>query len=209
MHAGEQRASDSTRIPKGSHKGSPDCSEAGPGGPGVSCILACAVGVLLLLSPIHAAAQEGSLESVLASPALTLITTAESIETLTVKSLFGVDSDLEPTPSDLPGNFHVLDDPVPVSRELAQELAALLLSPESYAGSNTLCIFEPALAFRFRKGSEALDVIICFTCADLAFQKTGSPHALGPKLNFNPAYAELRALARRARPDDARLGDFE
>jgi hypothetical protein len=90
------------------------------------------------------------------------------------------DSDLEPIPSNLPGPFRILDDPTPVPVETAGRLSELLLANEPYLQSYKMCVFQPGVAFRFWRGAESVDVLVCFSCSDLAFQALGRQRRSGP-----------------------------
>jgi hypothetical protein len=109
----------------------------------------------------------------------------------------------------LPGSFRVIDEPIPVPKDLAAELAELILNPLSYDPGYKGCIFEPGITFRFWRGKEALDVFLCFHCRDLGFQKVGSATALGGKLSFDPVHSRLVSIVRAARPKDARFRDLK
>jgi hypothetical protein len=163
----------------------------------------------LLVLATAGSAQPGAGAPVLESPLLEAVAHPDRVESLTVRSLLDPDSDLEPTPSNLPGPFRILDDPTPVPDETAGRLSELFLANESYLQSYKMCIFQPGVAFRFWKGAESVDVLVCFSCSDLAFQVTGAAEAVGTKLAFDPSRGELIALAREARPTDQRLADLK
>jgi hypothetical protein len=157
----------------------------------------------------YGAAQPGASAPVLESPLLEAVAHPDRVESLTVRSLLEPESGLEPTPSNLPGPFRILDDPTPIPVETASQLSQLLLANASYLQAYKMCIFQPGVAFRFWKGTESVDVLVCFSCSDLAFQVTGAAEAVGTKLAFDPSRADLLALARQARPTDDRLTDLK
>jgi hypothetical protein len=56
----------------------------------------------------------------------------------------------------------------PVRMDTARKIAAILLDPDSYDRAYEMdCVFEPGYALRFERGSDVVDVIICFKCSDL------------------------------------------
>jgi hypothetical protein len=56
------------------------------------------------------------------------------------------------------------------------------------------CIFDPGVAFRFRRGSEAVVVEVCFMCGEMALDGIEGP--LGRKKVLEPS--ERRMLFRAA-----------
>lgn len=146
----------------------------------------------------------------LASKALAAVRTPDRVESLPVENLLGSkDKKTAATETSLPGRFRIVPEPQPVAADLVPKLSRLLLSRSSYADGYKACIFDPGVAFRFWKGSAAVDVLVCFHCGDLGFQVVGAPEALGPKLAFDPARAELARLVRAARPADSRFDKLE
>src|SRR5262245_26748334 len=57
-----------------------------------------------------------------------------------------------------------------------------LLAAESYLPAYKFCGFQPVIAFRFWRGPDAIDVLICFKCSELAFEKVGTQSNLGRKI---------------------------
>lgn len=64
----------------------------------------------------------------------------------------------------------VLEQPVALDTATARQLSTTLLDTKSYRGGMTACLFDPAVAFRFSRGSEVVQVLVCFTCSDLVFE---------------------------------------
>jgi hypothetical protein len=171
-------------------------------------VLTSICGALLMgAAPLTAADQTTEF---LASKALEAVRTPDRVETLPVESQLGSKGEkAAPTKTSLPGVFRILPEPKPVPADLVPQLSRLFLQRSSYADFYTLCIFDPGVAFRFWKGSEAVDVLVCFHCSDLGFQVVGAPEALGSKLAFDPIRAELARLVRVARPGDPRFEKLE
>jgi hypothetical protein len=156
--------------------------------------------LVAFVAPLAAADRTGEL---LASKALEALRTPDRVESLPVESLIGsTDKTTTATKTSLPGRFRIVPEPKPVPADVARQLSRLLLSRRSYSDHYTLCGFDPGVAFRFWKGSDAVDVLVCFTCTDLGFQAVGAPEALGPKLAFDPIRGDLARLVRAARPDE-------
>jgi hypothetical protein len=66
-------------------------------------------------------------------------------------------------------------------------------------------MFSPGVAFRFTRGSRAIDAFVCFHCREVAFQEVGAHKSLAKLSFFGPLQERLFELTRKARPDDARL----
>ncbi len=49
----------------------------------------------------------------------------------------------------------------------AHRLAAVLTNPQTFAGAEDRCIFDPGVVFRLRNGSDAVDALICYHCNDI------------------------------------------
>jgi hypothetical protein len=163
-------------------------------------------GMLLAAAPLAAADPTTEF---LASRALEAVRTPDRVESLPVESLLRSNDKSAATKTSLPGVFRIVPEPKPVPANLVPQLSRLLLSRSSYADYYTSCIFDPGVAFRFWKGGEAVDVLVCFHCRDLGFQVVGAPEALGSKLAFEPIRAELARLVRAARPGDPRFEKLE
>ena len=159
--------------------------------------------IVVLVTPAAAADRTAEL---LQSQALEVVRAPDRVESLPVQSLVGSkDETIRATKTSLPGAFRIVPEPRPVPAAIVPQLSRLLLSRSSYADGYTLCIFDPGLAFRFWKGKDAVDVLVCFHCGDLGFQAVGAREALGPKLAFDPVRGELARLVRASRPGDPRF----
>ena len=65
------------------------------------------------------------------------------------------------------GGYPILAE-APVSSGTYQKISALLLDPSSYDPNYAFdCLFKPRHALRFQRGTDTVDVIICFECSDL------------------------------------------
>ena len=173
---------------------------------------ACALATVLLLAAAlmanahpQPAGSAAGLREWFNSADFEAIRSPERVESLPVESLADPSKDWKRgMKTSLPGSFRILPEPVPVDKDVAGDLARLLLQPESYDPGYKPCIFEPGVTFRFWKSGRALDVFICFHCEDLAFQVVGD-EALGGKLSFGPIRPRLAQLVRKARPADSRF----
>jgi hypothetical protein len=153
-----------------------------------------------------AATSSAALASLLGSESLEAVRSPDRVESLPVEDVGGSkDSAAIRLATDLPGDFRILPQPLPVPPELAAKLSVLLLSPQSYPPVISFCMFDPGVALRFWKGNSAVDVLVCFHCNDLAFEPVGAPKSLGGKHSFAPIRGPLLQLVQAARPHDERL----
>jgi hypothetical protein len=138
------------------------------------------------------------------------IRSPDRVESLPVESLADPSKDRKGgIKTSLPGSFRILPEPLPVDKDIATDLARLLLQPESYDPFYKGCIFEPGITFRFWKDGRALDAFLCFHCEDLGFQVVGASEALGGKLSFGSIRSRLAQLVRKARPSDSRFSQLK
>src|SRR6266545_3325547 len=122
--------------------------------------------------------------------ALEPVRSPDRIESLEVRELIEPsDHDVTPTVSNLPGRFAIMPGAIPVDAGLGAELSRIVLDPASYDAFYKPCGFEPGVAFRFWTGQQAVDLLVCFHCTDLAFQVVGASEAIGGKLSFGPGRA--------------------
>jgi hypothetical protein len=85
--------------------------------------------------------------------------------------------------------------------------AGLLLDPMSY-GHRKRCGFAPGVALRFWKGSQHVDVLLCFHCSDLVVLPLPDPKNPYPDLilmAFDPQRPAWLRMAREAFPKDKEL----
>lgn len=156
--------------------------------------------------------EEDELGALLRSAILDVVRSPERVECFPVENLMDPDElpdSQDPAAlsmdTDLPGSFRIVQEPVPVVPELAAKLSALLLARESYESFVTFCMFEPGIAFRFSRGTAAVDVLVCFKCEELAFQVVGARESLSGRMLFEPVRETLAQFVREARPDDERF----
>ena len=84
------------------------------------------------------------------------------------------------------------------------KLSRIFLDEKSYKinfddGSLKLCEFNPGLAFRFYKGKEVLDILLCFQCDEIKFYH--NQKLLG-QADVDPARADLVNLSKQLFPKD-------
>lgn len=94
----------------------------------------------------------------------------------------------------LSATFTVVEEPVPVDGATGRTLGRMLAAHDWSRWSPMACIFDPGVAFRFRRGSEAVVVEVCFMCGEMALDGIEGP--LGRKKVLEPR--ERRALLRAA-----------
>jgi len=97
------------------------------------------------------------------------------------------------------GGATVMEGPVtPTAAEL-QQLSAILKDTSTYNWDESKgCIFNPDVAVRFAGHDTTLDVVLCFSCRQLAAYKNGE--LLGMEY-FDDRAPALKALAKRWFPD--------
>jgi hypothetical protein len=126
------------------------------------------------------AAERGRLRELLA-----VVRNAERVEALPVR---GEGTGLSAT-------YRVVEKPVVLDSATARSVERLLASYDWPSGSAMACLFEPAVAFRFRRGNEAAVVQVCFLCGEMALDGIDGP--LGDKKWLAPK--ERRTLLRAAK----------
>jgi hypothetical protein len=91
--------------------------------------------------------------------------------------------------------------PVRLSGETARALSKSLLDAASYQGGMSACLFQPAVALRFRSEQGVVEALVCFHCSELVFEGVDG-HALSGRLRFGLARASLLAAAKEAFPQN-------
>lgn len=94
--------------------------------------------------------------------------TSVAIATADSVTAFRIVSPLDPQFARDHGTLPSIDD-CPILEEKSaprDRLAAALLDPQTY-GDATSCNFDPHHALRFRRGTDSVDVVICFKCGDI------------------------------------------
>jgi hypothetical protein len=131
-----------------------------------------------------------ALEKRFAAPAYAILRDTERVEALTV----------EERGMGLSATYQVVERPVSLDPATARDMRRTVLSPKSYVGGPMACMFQPGLALRFHKGRESVQVLVCFLCGELVFEKPGGKW-LGGKLTFNDTVrARLLAVGKKAFP---------
>ncbi len=86
--------------------------------------------------------------------------------------------------------------------ELTVELADVLANKEIYTAPQMKCGFDPGIAFRSRKDSETVDVLICFRCDELYVGRPVRIATANGNFFFDPPIrARLVKLAKKAFPE--------
>lgn len=91
-------------------------------------------------------------------------------------------------------------------REFAKKLSAILLS-DSVIVSVKKCGLDPGVGYRFWKGKDGVDVVVCFNCDVLRVRKTGaeSTDFNEGMRDFDPVRAKLLRLTKEAFPEDKEI----
>ncbi len=163
----------------------------------VGLVAACSLG----LAPERRQDDDDVLEKRFAAPAFAIVRDAERVEALPV----------EETGMGLSATYRVVERPVPLDPATARDMRRTVLSTKSYVGGPMACMFQPGLALRFHKGRESLQVLVCFLCRELVFEKPGGEWLDG-KLTFSKTVrARFLAVGMKAFPASpwplARLGE--
>ena len=142
-----------------------------------------------------------ALEKRFAAPAYAVVRDAEQVEALPV----------EETGMGLSATHRVVERPVPLDPATARDMRRTVLSTKSYVGGPMACGFQPGLAVRFHKGRDSVQVLVCFLCRELVFERPGGEW-LGGKLTFSKTVRDrLIAIGKKAFPalpwPLARLGE--
>ena len=98
----------------------------------------------------------------------------------------------------------VEDHPVQLDRQSAQTVAVALANADSFSGGMSACLFEPAVAFRFRRGTNVVQALVCFRCSELIFEDTAGRQRSG-RMRLGSNRSILLAAARRAFPQNPDL----
>ena len=104
----------------------------------------------------------------------------------------------------LSSTSHVVEKPVPLDAATGRALGRVLLDYGWTRWSPSGCMFDPAAAFRFRRGTEATVVKICFECGEMALDGIEGRFSEKKILGHRERQAWLRA-AKKAFPGDPTL----
>jgi hypothetical protein len=162
------------------------------------------LGVMLgVMLACQAHAQEPALVNTLANSrtelssflnSLSAVRGSERVEALPVK-MVGVGLSAEILVEELP---------TVLAPSVGAKLASTLLNINSYEGGMSACLFNPAVAFRFRQGTKAIQALVCFQCSELIFEEPGG-RALSGKMRLGKGRPVLLAEAKRAFPQNREL----
>ncbi len=101
------------------------------------------------------------------------------------------------------GGFEITDGPFDLDAAASADLRAILADESIYDFERAKgCDFDPGVAFRFAKAGAALDVLLCFSCDDLASYE-GTKRVGGE--DFDRARPRLLAIVKRLFPTDEKL----
>ena len=131
----------------------------------------------------------------LASPDLVPVREAERLDALPVaESGMGASS-----------THQVLERPVAIDPKTMLALRSTVLNSDSSLGGPSACLFQPVLALRFHKGRESIQVLVCFICGELVFERKGRPVEWQDKLKFSKETRTRLLAVAKALPE---IGDW-
>lgn len=92
-------------------------------------------------------------------------------------------------------------------KAFAAQVTKILLDPQLYADTRDRCLFSPGVIFRFWKGSQRVDCLMCFHCDDiLILAQDPQGHTTHTAFtNFGARQPALLALVKRAFPADKEI----
>jgi hypothetical protein len=99
--------------------------------------------------------------------------------------------------------FEIVAGPIDVDAATAKELAAIFADDETYEFETAkACEFDPGVALRFARAGTVVDVLLCFSCDELAAYE-GKKRVGGE--DFDTARPRLVAIVKRLFPEDEKL----
>lgn len=99
----------------------------------------------------------------------------------------------------LSSTARIVEEPVAVDTASGRSLGRRLVAYDWTRWSPSACMFNPAVAFRFRRGAEATVVQICFECGEMALDGIEGRFSEKKILSASDRRAWLRA-AKKAFP---------
>jgi hypothetical protein len=102
------------------------------------------------------------------------------------------------------GGFEVTAQGADQGRQFADKLAAILSDEKTYTDRFAKC-FDPGVGYRIWKGTESVEVLICFKCGNLYCGPPTENAQENAAFNGSPREADLRKLAMEAFPDDKEI----
>ncbi len=98
------------------------------------------------------------------------------------------------------GDWPITSGPITVDAKTAAELTAVFSNPATYDWDSAKgCEFDPGVAFRFTDESGSTDVLLCFSCDEMAVVRGGK--RIGGE-DTDSARQKLVAIAKRLFPQD-------
>jgi hypothetical protein len=93
--------------------------------------------------------------------------------------------------------------PLVVDAQTTAELSAILTNPDTYLWDSAKgCEFDPGVALRFTDDAGSTEILLCFSCDEMAVARSGK--RIGGEDTDN-ARKKLVAIAKRLFPDDATI----
>jgi hypothetical protein len=104
----------------------------------------------------------------------------------------------------LSSDYRVVERPVALGPKTMQGLRKTFLNEDAFGGM-TACMFDPAVAFRFYKGTKSVQVLVCFMCGEVVFENADGRGLTRKMVMSREARTQLLAAARRAFPKNQSL----
>jgi hypothetical protein len=156
----------------------------------VGLVVVSSLGLAHEQTPDEERREMMALERRFAGPAFAVVRGADRVDALPV----------EMTGAGVSATHHVVERPMRLDPATARELRRTTLSAQSYLGGPMACLFQPGLALRFHRGSDRVQVLVCFMCDELIFEKPGGQLIAGKLMFADTFRARLVAIARKALP---------
>ena len=134
-----------------------------------------------------------------------LITRADKVEIYRIEL-----ADMRTAKKLVGGSFSVIGVSHAPSLALQKQVARTLLdvfNTKPYYWDQSSCEFNPGVAFRFYKGAEILDAVVCYDCAAILLStgENGRLQRGAGTESFGSEYENMYAIAKAAFPDDAEI----
>lgn len=123
------------------------------------------------------------------------------------------------TPSDTPdyqrlpgstyiGDYEVVGQAVPIPATQASALLQVLRVPAAFeSGVKVKCAFRPGVAYRCGSGKDALDLLVCFACDEVAVVPLGGQQVAIYHMP-QPSRDVLLGVAKQLLPDDEAIQEL-
>jgi hypothetical protein len=164
----------------------------------------CALVLVLALPCLAAKPPSTRVKNFLGDKAVDVLSAADRVEVYRIQ---GFRPDPQKKPDDKAekiGGYMVLAKGKEQGKEFAGRLREVLFNDKTYLFDVAkLCIFDPGVAFRMRKGEVTVEVLLCFSCDEvLVLTSEGGKVARRSHEDVDPMRAVLVKLAKEALPDD-------